>query len=44
MLGGEDGQTLHVCTARGSDPEACKQEQADRIETFEVDVPRSGLP
>ena len=44
MLGGETGRTLFVCTARGSDPEDCKKEQAGRIETFEVSVPRAGLP
>jgi sugar lactone lactonase YvrE len=44
MLGGPQGRTLHVCTARGSDPEACTRERAGRIETFEVDVPRAGLP
>jgi sugar lactone lactonase YvrE len=44
MLGGSDGRTLFVCTARGSDPEACKRERAGRIEAFEVQAPRAGLP
>jgi sugar lactone lactonase YvrE len=44
MLGGPSGKTLFVCTAGGSDPEVCKKERAGRIETFEVDVPRAGLP
>jgi sugar lactone lactonase YvrE len=43
MLGGDEGRILHVCTARGSDPEACTREKAGRIETFEVDVPRAAL-
>lgn len=44
MLGGEERKTLFVCTARGSDPEACKKERAGRIELFDVDVPGAGLP
>lgn len=44
MLGGPEGKTLHVCTAKDSDPEVCERERAGRIETFEVDVPGAGLP
>jgi sugar lactone lactonase YvrE len=44
MLGGESGRTLFVCTAKDSDPEECRKAVAGRIETFEVDVPRAGLP
>jgi hypothetical protein len=31
-------------TAKDSDPEACARDRAGRIETFEVDVARAGLP
>ena len=44
MLGGEEGKTLYICTAKGSDPEACLAERAGRIEAFSVDVARAGLP
>lgn len=44
MLGGDEGQTLFVCTARDSDPDTCLQDRAGRIEAFEVDVARAGLP
>jgi len=44
MLGGADGKTLFVCTAKGSDPEACLAERSGRIEAFSVDVSRAGLP
>ncbi|MDJ0789255.1 MAG: SMP-30/gluconolactonase/LRE family protein [Myxococcota bacterium] len=44
MLGGDDGRTLFICTAKGSDPEATVTEKAGRIETIRVDVPHAGLP
>lgn len=44
MLGGEEGRTLFVCTARSSDPDSCLRDRAGRIEAFEVDVARAGLP
>ena len=44
MLGGPEGATLFVCTAKDSKAEACLAERTGRIETFEVEVPRAGLP
>ncbi len=44
MLGGENGKTLFVCTARGSDPAACLADRAGRIEAFDVEVAGAGLP
>lgn len=44
MLGGAAGRTLFVCTARSSDPAECRVERSGRIEAFEVDAPRAGLP
>jgi sugar lactone lactonase YvrE len=43
MLGGEDGRTLHICTAGDSDP-AKTGVRDGKIEVVEVDVPRAGLP
>lgn len=43
MLGGQDGKTLHVCTATGSGPHA-EARRDGRIETTRVAVPRAGLP
>ena len=44
MLGGDDGRTLFVCTARDSDPAVCRAEATGRIETARVDAPRAGWP
>ena len=44
MLGGETGRSLFVCTASDSQPDVCKRDRSGRIEAFEVDVPRAGLP
>ncbi len=44
MLGGYSGQTLYVCTAPSSDPEECLLQKAGRIEAFDVEHPRAGLP
>ena len=43
MLGGEDGCTLFICTAAGSDP-AETHVRSGRIETVRAEVPRAGLP
>lgn len=43
MLGGEDGRTLYVCTARGSGPVAASTREG-RIEATRVAVPHAGLP
>jgi sugar lactone lactonase YvrE len=44
MLGGADGHTLFVCTARSADPETCKANATGAIETTRVDFARAGLP
>ncbi|GAA6140332.1 SMP-30/gluconolactonase/LRE family protein [Hydrogenophaga sp. 5NK40-0174] len=43
MLGGDDGRTLHVCTAPGIGPGHGAKRQG-RIETIRVDVPHAGRP
>ncbi len=42
-LGGDDRQTLYVCTATGSGPHA-QARRDGRIECLRVDVPGAGLP
>ena len=44
MLGGADGRTLFVCTAEDSDPDKCREQRSGRIEAFEVEIARAGLP
>ena len=44
MLGGPDGKTLFVLTAKGTARERCRDARAGRIEMVQVDVPRAGLP
>jgi sugar lactone lactonase YvrE len=44
MLGGDDGRTLFMLTAAGSDHEAAARERAGRILTAEVEVPHAGRP
>jgi sugar lactone lactonase YvrE len=44
MLGGDDGRTLHICSAEDSHPEICVAKRTGRIETVRVDVPHAGLP
>lgn len=44
MLGGRDGRTLYVLTARDSDPERCRADRAGRIEVVEAPYARAGLP
>jgi sugar lactone lactonase YvrE len=43
MLGGADGRTLLVCTARASGPEGAGS-RSGRIELTRVEVPGAGLP
>lgn len=43
MLGGDDGQTLFICTATGSGPFAAERREG-QIERVRVDVPHAGLP
>ncbi|MDQ3811046.1 MAG: SMP-30/gluconolactonase/LRE family protein [Chloroflexota bacterium] len=43
MLGGDDRQTLFICTNTGSGP-AMAERTDGRIETVRVDVPGAGLP
>jgi sugar lactone lactonase YvrE len=44
MLGGEDGRTLFVCTAGSSVPAECIENRDGRIEAFQVEHGRAGLP
>lgn len=44
MLGGPERRTLFMCTAKDSDPAACRRDRSGRIEAFEVEVPGAGLP
>ncbi len=44
MLGGADGQTLHVCTAATHAPEKAAAARSGRIETVRVDVVGAGWP
>ena len=44
MLGGDDRQTLYVCTAATSRPDECRAKRTGRIELARVDVPGAGLP
>lgn len=44
MLGGGDGKTLFVCTARSSNPTDCLKNRDGRIEAFRVEIGRAGLP
>jgi sugar lactone lactonase YvrE len=41
-LGGPDGRTLFICTARSTDPQKCIAERSGRIEHVDVDVPYAG--
>lgn len=41
-LGGPDGRSLFICTARSTDPAKCIAERAGRIEQVLVDVPYAG--
>jgi sugar lactone lactonase YvrE len=43
MLGGDDRQTLFVCTCTASGP-AMADKRDGRIEAVKVDVPGAGLP
>jgi sugar lactone lactonase YvrE len=43
MLGGDDRQTLYVCTCTASGP-AIADKQDGRIEAVKVDVPGAGWP
>jgi sugar lactone lactonase YvrE len=42
VLGGEDGRTLFICTARSTNPERCIEMRSGRIEATHVDVPYAG--
>ena len=44
MLGGQDRQTLYVCTAGSHVPDRQRQSRDGCIEAFRVDVPGAGLP
>jgi sugar lactone lactonase YvrE len=44
MLGGDDGKTLFMLTASGSDHEAAAASQTGQIVTAQVDAPRAGRP
>jgi len=44
MLGGEEGNTLFISTANGSEESVCLKDRSARIETIEVSIPRAGLP
>jgi sugar lactone lactonase YvrE len=44
MLGGPDGRTLFVCTAKDSHPDVCRGERTGRIEIVTAPYPRAGLP
>lgn len=44
MLGGEDGRTLYLCTARTTGPELVKGISTGWIETVRVEIPHAGLP
>ena len=44
MLGGEEGNTLFISTANGSEESACLKDRTAKIETIEVSIPRAGLP
>ena len=44
MLGGKEGRTLFISTAKSSNEKDCLEERSARIETIEVQVPRAGLP
>jgi len=43
MLGGENRQTLYICTCSASGP-AVAEKLSGRIEAIEIDVPGAGLP
>ena len=44
MLGGKEGKTLYVSTAKASDPEIASKEKNGKIYSVEVDYPRAGKP
>lgn len=44
MLGGDDGNTLHILTSGSSDPDVCQRERSARIEICQAPFPRSGCP
>jgi len=44
MLGGDDGRTLYLCTAKTTGPELAQGISTGWIETLRVDVPGAGLP
>jgi sugar lactone lactonase YvrE len=44
MLGGDDGKTLFMLTAGGSDHEDAAREMAARILVADVDIPHAGRP
>lgn len=44
MLGGDDGRTLYLCTAKTTGPELAQGISTGWIETVRVEVPGAGLP
>ena len=44
MLGGPDGRTLFIVTAKTSNPKQAKAQMNGRIEMIEVAVPGAGRP
>lgn len=44
MLGGDDGRTLYLCTAKTTGPELVKGISTGWLETVRVTIPHAGLP
>jgi sugar lactone lactonase YvrE len=44
MLGGRDGKTLFILTARDSDPDRCRESRSGRVETVTAPFARAGFP
>jgi len=44
ILGGPNGRTLFIATAKNSDPEKCARDRTGKIEITEVEVPHAGFP
>ena len=44
MLGGDDGRTLYICTADGTEPDRVAGRSSAFIEVVDVAVPHAGLP
>jgi len=44
MLGGKDGKTLHILTARTYSPGGCRKQKCGRVEVFRAPHARAGWP